>query len=107
MEFTQVEVNVMIRFEKDVSGNMHIAEFPITYAYNAGTGSIKFYYDNDQNGVIESAIDSFLKWYAPSKIEEGIEKAVKKKKEHYANIFKNKMNNCRTKYTMLCLLLPF
>ena len=105
MEFTQVEVNVMIRFEKDVSGNMHIAEFPITYAYNAGTGSVKFYMDGDK--TFESAIDSFLKWYAPAKIEEGIEKAVQKQKERYANIFKNRMNNCRTKYTMLCLLLPF
>ena len=105
MEFTQVEVNVMIRFEKDVSGNMHIAEFPITYAYNAGTGSIKFYKDGDK--TLESLIDSYLKWHAPSKIEEGIEKAVQKQKERYANIFKNRMNNCRTKYTMLCLLLPF
>ena len=105
MEFTQVEVNVMIRFEKDVSGNIHIAEFPITYAYNLGTGSIKFYKDGDK--TFESAIDSFLKWYAPAKIEEGIKKAVKKIKAHIENIFKNQMNNCRSKYTMLCLLLPF
>ena len=105
MEFTQVEVNVMIRFEKDVSGNIHIAELPITYAYNLGTGSIKFYKDGDK--TFESATDSFLKWYLPAKIEEGIKEAVQKKKKWIENIFKNQMYNCRSKYTMLCLLLPF
>ena len=105
MEFTQVEVNVMIRFEKDVSGNIHIAELPITYAYNLGTGSIKIYKDGDK--FFESLIHTAANLYGPAKIEEGIEKAVQKKKKWIENIFKNQMYNCRSKYTMLCLLLPF
>lgn len=105
MEFTQVEVNVMVRFEKDVSGNIHIAELPINYAYNLGTGSIKVYMDSDK--IYESLIDSLAKGFAPAAIEEGIEKTVQKKKKWIENIFKNQMYNCRTKYTMLCLLLPF